>query len=189
MVRGRERMTGIFKEPVDGPVEISGASIGDDVQMDKRHHGGTYKAVYVYAIEDYEWWERELGHAMGPGTFGDNVTTRGLAVNAALIGERWRLGTALVEVTDPRTPCSTLRSRMGQPGFVKRFAAAERFGAYCRIVSEGVVSAGDSVAVVSRPDHGVTIVDVARAHYSKDQADMKDLYESAGKPQHFLSRL
>jgi MOSC domain-containing protein YiiM len=188
-VRGRERLTGIFKEPLDGPVAIAGTTVGDDVQVDKRHHGGEYKAVYVYAIEDYEWWSRELSRAVGPGEFGDNITTRGLAISAALIGERWRLGTALVEVTDPRIPCSTLRSRIGEPGFVKRFARAERFGAYCKIVTEGFVSAGDSVVVVERPEHEVTIVDVARAYFSSDPTDMKKLYERAGEPEHFRARV
>ncbi|MEA2498105.1 MAG: hypothetical protein QOH26_510 [Actinomycetota bacterium] len=166
VIKGRERVTGIFKEPVEGRVPVRGVAVGDDVQMDKKHHGGPLKAVYVYAVEDYEWWSRELDRALAPGTFGDNITTRGLDVTAALIGERWRVGTALLEVTDPRIPCSTLATRMGVRGFVKRFASAERFGAYCRIVEEGDVAAEDPIVIEDRPADGVAILDVARAHYS-----------------------
>ena len=185
VIKGRAQLTGIFKQPTEGRIPVKGVAVGSDVQMDKKYHGGPFKAVYVYALEDYQWWSQELERELAPGTFGDNITTSGLDVTGALIGERWRVGTALIEVTDPRIPCSTLASRMGVRGFVKRFAAAERFGAYCRIVEEGDVAAGDTVTVADRPDHGVTIVDVARVHYSSDPAEIQRIYRATGFPEHY----
>ncbi|MDQ3646334.1 MAG: MOSC domain-containing protein [Actinomycetota bacterium] len=187
-VRGRLRATGIFKEPAAGRISVRVTGVGSDVQMDTKHHGGPYKAVYVYASEDYGWWSAELGVDLSSGTFGENLTTSGVDVSAALIGERWRAGTAVVEVTDPRIPCSTLGARMGVKGFVKTFARAERFGAYCRVVTEGDVATGDPVVLVHRPDHGVSIVDVARSYYAKDPARTEAIYVAAGRPEHFAGR-
>lgn len=185
MISGRQRVTGIFKEPVPGKVAVAGVSVGADVQMDKKHHGGTFKAVYVYAQEDYDWWAAELDRELSSGMFGENLTTSGVDVNGGRIGEMWRAGSALIEVTAPRLPCSTLATRMGIKGFVKRFAQAERFGAYCRIVEAGVVSAGNDFLSERQPDHGVTIVDVARALYSGDPEEGQRIYEETGRPEHF----
>ena len=163
-VKGRTRKTGIFKHPQEGRVPVRGVTVGDDVQIEKKYHGGTYKAVYAYASEDYRWWSQELGVELVPGTFGENITTEGLDLMNALIGEQWRVGTAIIEVTEPRIPCSTLASRMRQlevKGFAKRFAAARRFGPYCLIVEEGDVAAGDAIEVIHRPDHGITHTDIA----------------------------
>lgn len=173
-IGGRVRETGIFKEPQTGRVPISGETVGDDVQVDRRHHGGRFKAVYAYAEEDYLWWSGELGVQLGPGTFGENITTRGLDVTSVVIGERWRVGSAEIEVADPRIPCSTLASRMrlehGVKGFVKKFVAARRFGAYFLIAREGEVAAGDTIEVIHRPEHGVTITDIADVVYTHDLA-------------------
>lgn len=172
VIDGRERKTGIFKQPQEGRVPIRGVTVGDDVQMDSKHHGGTYKAVYAYASEDYAWWSSELGLELGPGTFGENITTEGLDLAGALIGERWRVGTAVIEVSDPRTPCSTLASRMrqlGVKGFAKRFAAARRFGPYFLIVEEGDVAAGDPIEVIHRPNHGVTHTEIADLSMKMDR--------------------
>jgi MOSC domain-containing protein YiiM len=187
-VKGRERVTGIFKEPITSRVAVRGDSVGDDVQMDKQHHGGPFQAVYVYALEDYEWWSRELKLDLVPGTFGENLTTRGIDLSLARVGERWRVGTVELVVTSPRIPCSTLASRMEQPGFVKRFAAAERFGAYCQIAGSGDIGMGDALEVLHRPDHGVTVVDVARVHYSKDPVESLRIFEATGGPE-FLAHL
>lgn len=171
LIKGRERQTGIFKQPQQGRVPLRGVTVGDDVQIDKKHHGGTYKAVYAYAAEDYTWWSSELGVQLEPGTFGENITTEGLDLTNALIGERWRVGTAVLEVSDPRLPCSTLAARMRELGvksFVKRFAAARRFGPYFLIFEEGDVAAGDPIEVIHRPDHGVTHTEIADLCYSKD---------------------
>ena len=170
-VKGRTRKTGIFKEPQEGRVPIRGVTVGDDVQIETKHHGGTYKAVYAYAAEDYHWWSEELGIVLSAGTFGENITTEGLDLTGALIGEQWRVGTAIIEVSDPRLPCSTLAARMREldvKAFAKRFAAARRFGPYFLIVEEGDVAAGDPIEVIHRPDHGVTHTKIADLCYSKD---------------------
>ncbi|MDP9067092.1 MAG: MOSC domain-containing protein [Actinomycetota bacterium] len=179
----RTRVTGIFKEPQKGPVRVAGVTVGDDVQVDKRHHGGADKAVYAYALEDYRWWEEQLERELPPGTFGDNLTTEGLDVTGCLIGERWRIGDVVLEVTDPRIPCSTLRARMGIPGFVKTFAAARRFGAYMRIVAEGDVQPGDSIEVVERPSHGISIARMGGVYFDGDLGEAEAIYEALGHPE------
>src|SRR5215211_3856020 len=162
--RGRKVPTGIWKFPVEGRVPVRGVNVEGDDQADRSVHGGPDKAVYAYAREDTEWWERELGRELGPGTFGENLTLRGMDVTGALVGERWGVGSTLLEVSEPRLPCWKLGVKMGDPRFLKRFARALRPGAYLRIVEEGDVAAGDPARVVERPGHGVTITDVARSH-------------------------
>jgi len=162
-VNGREVLTAIWKSPVEGRVALRGVNLRGDDQADRELHGGPDKAVYAYAAEDTEAWEAELGRALGPGAFGENLTTRGLPVSEAVIGERWAIGSALLEVAQPRLPCFKLGLRMGDPRFPKRFAAAGRPGAYLRVVREGDIGAADSIRVVSRPAHAVTSALVSRA--------------------------
>ncbi len=152
-LRGKPHKTGIFKEPVSGRVKLSGNSVEGDVQADRRFHGGPYKAVYSYTVEDYAWWEQELGRPLPPATFGENLTIEGISAVDALIGERWAVGSAVLAVTQPRQPCWKLAAKMGEPYFVRRFKNAGRAGAYLAIVQEGDVGAGDTVEVVSRPSH------------------------------------
>jgi len=155
---GRTVTTAIWKRPVTGRVEARGVNLDGDGQADRSVHGGVDKAVYAYAQEDYEWWGVELGtEALEPGTFGENLTVVGIDLHAAEVGERWRVGAALLEVSEPRFPCFKLGIRMGDPRFLKRFAAARRPGTYLRIIEEGDVGAGDLIDVVDRPGHGVTI--------------------------------
>jgi MOSC domain-containing protein YiiM len=161
--RRRTVQSAIAKAPVEGRVRVEGVNLAGDDQADRRVHGGPDKAVYAYAREDTAWWERELGRELGPGAFGENLTVEGVAVSGALIGERWRLGTVELEVCQPRFPCFKLGLRFGDPQMLKRFARAERPGAYLRIVREGEIGAGDTIEVADRPDHGVTIALVARA--------------------------
>jgi MOSC domain-containing protein YiiM len=155
--------SGIVKSPVAGRVRVEGSNVAGDRQADLRVHGGPDKAVYAYAEEDYAWWGRGLGTRLAPGTFGENLTVSGLAVSGAVVGERWEVGTALLEVAQPRLPCYKLGMRMGDPVFVARFAAANRPGAYLRIVEAGEICAGDAIRVVDRPAHGVTVAEVSRA--------------------------
>jgi MOSC domain-containing protein YiiM len=150
----------IVKVPVRGRVRFDGVSAAGDDQADRSVHGGVDRAVYAYAAEDYAWWEAELGRALAPGTFGENVTTTGLDVNAAVVGERWAIGDAELEVSLPRVPCFKLAARMGDPRFVKTFGLALRPGPYLRIARAGSIGAGDRIDVVSRPAHGIRIVDV-----------------------------
>jgi MOSC domain-containing protein YiiM len=145
-VRGREVQTGIFKQPVEGPVAVGELGLEGDVQADRRVHGGNDQAVYAYAIEDVEWWESELGRELGPGFFGENLTLRGLDVSSAEPGDRWKAGGVTLEVTFPRTPCQKLATKVGDPKFVKRFARAGRPGMYLRVVEAGELAAGDPVS-------------------------------------------
>lgn len=162
-VNGHVVRTAIWKRPVEGRVPLRGVNLRGDDQADRSVHGGPDKAVYAYAAEDTEAWEAELGRALGTGAFGENLTVRGLGVSEAVIGERWAVGSALLEVAQPRLPCFKLGIRMGDPRFLRRFAQAGRPGAYLRVLLEGSIGAGDRIDVVSRPSHGVTSALVARA--------------------------
>jgi MOSC domain-containing protein YiiM len=161
--RGRTVQSAIGKAPVEGRVRVAGVNVEGDDQADRRVHGGPDKAVYAYASEDAAWWSRELGRDLAPGAFGENLTVAGVDVSGAVIGERWRLGTVELEVCQPRFPCFKLGLRFEDPMMLKRFTAAERPGAYLRIVREGEIGAGDEIDVADRPPHGVTIALVARA--------------------------
>ena len=161
-----EGITGIDKRPADGPVRVAapgpkgvGASgLAGDTVCDTRHHGGEDQAVYAVAREDLDDWERELGRSLPSGSFGENLTTTGLDVSGALIGERWRVGPdLLLEVTSGRIPCRTFQGHMGEQRWVKRFTEKAAPGAYFRVVEPGEIRAGDPVRIVHRPDHEVTV--------------------------------
>ena len=162
---GKRGTTAIWKAPVEGRVPVAGVNLAGDDQADRRFHGGEDKAAYAYAREDYDWWSRELDRPLEPGTFGENLTLEGLDVTAAVVGERWEIGSALLEVAQPRTPCWKIGARMDDPDFPVWFAAAGRPGAYLRIVAEGDLGTGDAVEVVHRPGLGLTIGDVARIYH------------------------
>jgi MOSC domain-containing protein YiiM len=161
--RGRALMSAIGKQPVEGRLRVEGVNVTGDQQADPRVHGGPDKAVYAYAREDAAWWEQQLGRTLPPGMFGENLTTEGLDVSGAVIGERWRIGTVVLEVAQPRLPCAKLGTRFGDLGMVKRFGEASRPGAYLRIVTEGELGAGDAIEVLSRPGHGITVAFVSDA--------------------------
>jgi MOSC domain-containing protein YiiM len=161
---GRKVRTAIWKAPVDGAVAVAGVNLAGDDQADRRVHGGHDKAVYAYAAEDYRWWQGELGHEVGPATFGENLTTEGVDLSVAVIGERWSVGSAVFEVSQPRLPCFKLGMRMGDAEFVDRFDSSGRFGAYLRIIDAGEVAAGQEISVVTRPGHGLRIGDLVQAH-------------------------
>jgi MOSC domain-containing protein YiiM len=162
---GRRFTTAIVKTPAAGPVALRGVNLAGDDQADRTVHGGPDKAVYAYSAEDYAWWGGELSAALGPGTFGENLTTEGVDASGAVVGERWRIGDALLEVAGPRVPCYKLGWRMNDVRFVKRFGHALRPGAYLRIVEPGSVAPGDPVEVLARPAHGVTVRDVSRIFF------------------------
>jgi len=155
--------TGIWKYPVSGRVALRGVNFAGDDQADRTVHGGPDKAVYAYAREDYDFWREELGIDMPPGTFGENLTVERLDLTHAMVGDRWRVGSTLLEVAQPRLPCFKLGIRMGDARFPKRFQAAGRMGAYLRVVEEGDVGAGDEIDVVFRPTDGVTLHEMVEA--------------------------
>jgi MOSC domain-containing protein YiiM len=154
---GQTIRTAIWKQSVQGPVMLRGVNLVGDDQADRSVHGGEYKAVYAYSMEDYEFWATAGKFEVRPGLFGENLTLQGLDLSRAIIGERWRAGTALLQVTQPRLPCFKLGIRVGDPKFPKCFQLALRPGAYLRIIEEGMIEAGDSVQVLMRPDHQITI--------------------------------
>jgi MOSC domain-containing protein YiiM len=155
--------TAIWKDPVEGRVKVRGVNLDGDRQADLTVHGGPNKAVYAYAIEETRRWEEELGRPFGVGAWGENLTTEGVDVSGAVLGERWRIGTTLLEVVQPRLPCFKLALKMEDPTFVRRFAQASRPGAYLKIIEEGDIGAGDEIEVSGRPDHGVDVRLVADA--------------------------
>jgi MOSC domain-containing protein YiiM len=161
--------SGIDKRPADGPVAIAvpgegGSGVAGDEIFEKDVHGGVDQAVYAYAREDLDAWQNSLDRALSNGTFGENLTTAGVDVTGAVIGERWRIGAEVeLEVSSPRLPCNTFARWMDEPQWVKRFTARALPGAYLRVVSPGTVRAGDTVEVVHRPAHGLTIGTTFRA--------------------------
>ncbi len=161
---GRPARSAIWKTPVAGRVAARGINLAGDEQADRRAHGGPDKAVYAYAVEDLRWWERELGRALQCGELGENLTTEGMEVNDARVGERWAIGTTVLEVSEPRVPCWRLGVRMHDKLFPRRFTEALRPGAYLRILVEGEVGTGDEIRVIERPDHDLTIRDVLRIY-------------------------
>lgn len=165
--RGDLDETAIDKRPATGRVPVQPAGTGQsglagDQIMDTRHHGGPDQAVYAYAREDLDWWAAELGRDLSHGCFGENLTTTGIDVTGAVIGERWQVGSdgLVLEVTSHRIPCATFQGWMGEPRWVKRFTEHGASGAYLRVVSAGTVGADDEVEIVHRPAHGVTVGDV-----------------------------
>ena len=171
---GRPAKSAIWKSPAAGRISAEGVNLDGDDQSDRKAHGGPDKAVYAYAVEDARWWELKIGRSFAYGEFGENLTTEGIEVNDALVGERWEIRTTVLEVSEPRIPCWRLGVRMKDPIFPRRFAEAMRPGAYLRIVVEGSVGAGDEIRVAERPSHELTIQDVSRI-YTRDRDEVERL--------------
>ncbi|MFD0025281.1 MOSC domain-containing protein [Streptomyces sp. NPDC058382] len=159
-------VTGIDKHPVEGSVHVTepgpegtgGSGLAGDAVCDLRFHGGSNQAVYAFAREELDRWEQELGRPLRNGSFGENLTTSGVDVSGALIGERWRIGSGLLlEITSGRIPCRTFAGHLDEQRWVRRFTRAAAPGAYLRVLSPGTIRAGDPVEIVHRPDHGVTV--------------------------------
>jgi MOSC domain-containing protein YiiM len=161
---GRTVTTAIWKTPVAGPVAVRGVNLAGDDQADRRVHGGDDKAVYAYAAEDYAWWNAQVDVPIDAATFGENLTTEGVDLVAAGVGEQWRIGSVALEIRQPRLPCFKLGIRMGDAAFVDRFEDAGRYGAYLRIVEEGSLQSGDEIVRVRRASHDLCLADLGRAH-------------------------
>ncbi len=173
---GRTLSTAIFKEPVSGPVHVGEMQLEGDTQADSKSHGGVYQAVYAFGHENYATWqdEYELGE-LKPGSFGENLTTAGMSEDIVCIGDIYRIGECLLEVTQPRTPCFKLGLRLDRADLPRAFLRSEYTGFYLRVVEPGHVQSGDAVSVEQRDPAGVTVRQVLRLmHFDKtDHAGMR----------------
>ncbi|WP_232323707.1 MOSC domain-containing protein [Catenuloplanes japonicus] len=190
------RKTGIDKRPTDAPVQVRapgdratglGSGVTGDEIFDRRHHGGDDQAVYAYAREDLDHWSAELSRDLPHGTFGENLTTRGIDVTGALIGERWRIGPdLLLEVSVPRIPCATFARWMDLPSWVKTFTQAALPGAYLRVLTPGTIRAGDEITITHRPTHDITIALAFRA-MTLERALLPRLLDAPALPEKTLA--
>jgi len=169
--KGRVEKTGIFKIPTDESIKVTKLGLENDAIVSKRHHGGADQAVYVYGMADYEWWSKELGKDIAPGTFGDNLTISGLESAQLNIGDYLHIGEVTLQVTAPRIPCSTFAARMDDPLWVKKFRHAERPGLYCRVIREGFVWKGEAVSVEKYAGATISILEMYRDYYEKDKSE------------------
>lgn len=163
-----EGATSIEKLATPEPVTVGREGIVTDTQTDRRHHGGEEQAVYAFAREDLDVWGSRLGVTLRDGQFAENLTTEGIDINAALVGEQWRIGTVLLQICSVRTPCNDFKNWMGVSGYdnaqwVKKFTAEARPGPYLRVLEEGQLQSGDEIVVVHRPDHGITVSTLFKA--------------------------
>jgi len=172
---GDEAKSGIDKQPVSGPLQLKNHHVDNDIIADRKHHGGYDQAVYAYAREDADWWESNLGMSISNGRFGENLTTSGVDVNRAVVGERWSIGSTVLEVSQPRIPCRVFAGFWNRPTLIKEFMEAGKPGTYLRIIEEGEISAGDSITVIHVPDHSITIADL----YAAKNGDRTKIHEIA----------
>ncbi|MEO5913750.1 MAG: MOSC domain-containing protein [Luteolibacter sp.] len=161
VINGKEIYTGIYKEPVTGPVRVNKLTLEDDVQIDRRYHGGEYQAVYAYPMEHYAHWEKALGvPSFPPGMFGENLTTQGLLETEVFIGDILRAGGVVMQVTSARIPCSKLGHKLNKPAILKSFLQSGFSGFYLRVVEEGTISAGTEVEIIERDPLKVSVRDL-----------------------------
>jgi MOSC domain-containing protein YiiM len=184
---GRIGKTAIVKHSVSGPVRVHELGLEGDQVADTRDHGGIFQAVYAFAQEDLDLWAERLQQPVPPGMFGENLTTTGIDVNEAVLGEHWRIGSAVLSPCEVRIPCNTFKAWMGLEGFdntawVKRFAAENRPGPYLRVLEAGSLQAGDEIHVEHRPEHGVTVSTMFRA-YMREPELLPRLLDVPGLPQ------
>lgn len=173
---GKPAQSSIWKTPVAGRVIVRGVNVEGDDQADREVHGGPDKAVYAYGLEDVRFWESELGRPLELAAFGENLTTEGIDVTSAVVGTRWSIGSAELEVSEPRAPCWKLAYKMEDPAFLRRYTQAGRPGAYLRIVREGEIGAGDEIRILSTPSHGMSVGDVFRI-FSRDRDEVEKLLD------------
>ena len=186
--KGREEITGIYKRPVTGLVQINKLGIADDFIGSPKHHGGPDQALYLYGEGDYQWWEAELGRSLEPGTFGENLTVSELESGRFNIGDLLHMGEVTLQVTAPRIPCGTFASRMGDPQWVKKFRAAERPGLYVRVLREGTLSAGADVTFEAYQGETISLIEMYREYYEKEKTE-ESLRRHLNAPIDIRSRL
>ena len=170
--------TGIFKQPVAGPIRVERLNLVGDKQADLSVHGGPNKAVYAYPMEHYGYWHSELADELPWGMFGENLTTQGLDENAVHIGDRFRIGTAELRVTQPRVPCYKLGIRFGRPEMVKRFLSSRRTGFYLAVAEEGEIRSGDPIKLVARDTDSLTVAEIIKL-YAFEKRDREKLQRAA----------
>jgi MOSC domain-containing protein YiiM len=163
---GKTGTTGIFKQPVQGPVFVSTLGIPEDAVVDKKNHGGEDQAIYIYTSPDYAWWADELGREMSPGTFGENLTLSDLDSATVAVGDTFHIGEVVLQVTAARIPCKTLARRMDDPDFIQRFREAEKPGFYCRVLREGRLQAGQPVTLEPFQGERITMAEMLRDFYT-----------------------
>ena len=172
---GEPVVTGIFKEPVEGPVMLRTLNLDGDRQADLTVHGGISKAVYAYPLEHYEFWRRELPEMeLSYGMFGENFTTEGLLENDVNVGDRFSVGEAELMVTEPRLPCYKLGIKFGRADIIRKFLQSRRTGFYFAVIKEGQVQAGDELELLSRDANNITIADITRL-YAFEKDDLNTL--------------
>jgi MOSC domain-containing protein YiiM len=177
--KGKTVTTGIFKEPVEERVKVRFLNLDGDRQADLTVHGGLDKAIYVYPVEHYEYWRGELPEMELPwGMFGENLTTVGLLEDSVNIGDRFRIGTAEVMVTQPRMPCYKLGIKFGRANMVKQFLDSRLTGFYFSVLQEGEVGVGDAMELISRDENNVTVADITRL-YVRQRDDLQMLQRAA----------
>ena len=173
--RGEIVTTGIFKEPVEGPIKLRKINLDGDKQADLTVHGGKDKAVYAYPMEHYDYWQRELPYTVLPwGMFGENFTTQGLVEDSVNIGDRFQIGSAEVVATQPRMPCYKLGVRFGSMDIVRRFLESNRPGIYFKVLQEGEVEAGNTIELIGKDENNITVKDIVRL-YVKDNKDIESM--------------
>jgi MOSC domain-containing protein YiiM len=172
VLQNKERVekTGIFKLPVYHPAKVTKLGMEMDVIVSTKHHGGPDQAVYVYGLPDYEWWSRELGRELVPGTFGENLTIGRLESVKFNIGDILHMSEVTLQVTAPRIPCSTFAARMDDPHWVKKFRQGERPGLYCRVLREGMVKTGEPVRFEAYQGDTLSILEMFRNYYVKNKS-------------------
>ena len=169
--KDRTEQTGIFKLPVAQAVRVGKLGLENDVIVSKKHHGGPDQAVYVYSTADYTWWSQELGKNILPGTFGDNLTISDLESVRFNIGDYLHIGEVTLQVTAPRIPCKTFAARMEDPYWVKKFRHAERPGLYCRVLTEGLIQAGDPVSWEGYSGETISVLQMFRDYYDRNKSE------------------
>ena len=180
--KGRQEITGIYKSALQGPVQITKLGIEDDFIGSPKHHGGPDQALYVYGGADYQWWEQETGREMLPGMFGDNLTISDLECGNLNIGDFLYIGEVKLQVTSPRIPCSTFATRMEDPQWVKKFSAENRPGFYVRVLQEGTLTVEEDVRVEKYTGETLSLVQVYRDHYEKENRDEANLRKHLASP-------
>jgi len=173
--KGRDISTGIFKEPVEGRVAVRRLNLDGDRQADLSVHGGAAKAVYAYPLEHYAFWRDELGDELPFGAFGENLTVTGVPLEQEVaVGDRFRIGSAELVVTQPRMPCYKLGIRFGRDDMIKRFLASGRTGYYLAVETEGDVGAGDTIQPLARHPAGIPVAEITRV-YARDRDDVETI--------------